>query len=56
METLKTPQSTHIIGRIAPCGVFTFVPRLWSGSTSGCKIKQTSLIELLDKGGQFDSK
>ena len=56
MENLKTPQSTQIIGWIAPCRVFTFVPRLWSGITSGCKIKQTSLIELLDKGGQFDSK
>ena len=47
----KHHNTLKLLVGIAPCGAFTFISKLWSGSTSDRKIVQESgLIDLLEKG------
>ena len=47
----KHHNTLKLLVGIAPCGAFTFISKLWSGSTSDRKIVQESgIIDLLEEG------
>ena len=46
----KHHNTVKLLVGIAPCGAFTFISKLWSGSTSDRKtVQESGLIDLLEK-------